>query len=1657
MSCNNRRKNFLGKVSSAEGAVATTLGGGDAAAAHQVLEGVYQRAGWEGGVAPSDKIRKQMERDATALFLEFKQAGLDLPTHSKPQPGQLVALPDFPTTCKYAAVYQTLKAARQHKPLPPLAQALVNRRDAIRSSANDAKGYHRCTNCGQFTSQYREHTCPRTATVATMERHLRHRLGVPQGCYTDSQGNNLLQDLIKEAQSNKDGLVTVYHPATGARLQATLDGALMAVRQGYLPEAWKLHPETSQVVTPKGQVVTVANPRGLPQPTPANPVEEMAVTYGLDPAWVAKVTAEKDKALSTWVHFGTALRSTKKADYNHMQALAAQKLGAETGLSAGAIYGWARRNNFNVLEVAAALKGKPGGIGVLRTDIQQNSADWQKPAPTVNPAGATSLDLGALANQAATPTPQSERELDAAFALASRVDKLGSVNWLTTNLEMNDPATEGLVAVIAGGSQNKQYDFLIGQVEGQPRNAETTLAAVLALNQAGASRLGVSDTSITKLRDAMRDQVYEEMARQNGLVATPRYTAQERREAARAFLGELANSSTLTVKAGGTVGGAPHCPTCGQFMGQNHNCPVRAMRDTAAATLAARHNLNPEAVTQWVRDHNVRLEDADTMSAFMQQDSDLLLDDVAQNVTRYSPAFSTPAATATATPQAAASPAPVTPVTPDSTASGEAAAAASSTPGDGSASFGAFVMSNFASSVSANELMKDYHLSARGAEMLDDALKAGRLSANEVAGLVQVARSLQSAEDARIGYPVNSVQIEAALNSLKANASAATPQTVELTDGSLYDMGRFTGTEFRKGHGEVPLYFNPTKTMPGFTTLPAAGEGSDDPAYWSSARTKGLYPPPPKSKGQGIKYGRTLVSAATLLADARVETLPDGKIELYDSDATWEGTGQTRQGLLAVYDPATNRAGDTLGNDNASAYQMAAIMADMALNPRNELERAFADDLNGYLSGNPAYNGLKVSDGAYIAIRDRFRRGQSFILGSKLSGGVTNCPNCGQFVGQTPHSCPTAGAAVSAQAQAQSSARTVSPQAQAQARAATAVPTLEPVQVQAPAQDEQAEAATEAVPEAAVAVDAAAAMAEAPAAVAPAPQPEQVATPVSGAVAREPIVIHTPAPQVVVQAPPPLDPQAFAAALSESLRAALAANAQTQAQPQPAPSGATNEELKAALDKMSEAIAALANRKPSEAEERMVAALDKMTDKMNDLTAPVAYYQPPAQAEGADGAAVPAPVPVPVVQAPAPAPAPATAPNAAAGPRERIPAPPAPERPALDERSKTGFAVDHILKYVEPVEAPDPYLMSVAPELGGQRLDPLPQYFQDLDPNYEISDDSEKAIRTVATSLQIAWNPDPAKRPKGTQFRAFAFGGTAGTGKNTTARQIAASLRLPYYEMTINKDTSLQEEIGQTVLATDPATGATVSRAQLGKLGQAAASGAVICVNELVKANPGILGALQTMMEDGYIEVAGTEAGLAGGRIPVHPSTVFIGTFNPGYDGAAPRPDGALLSRMQTLIMNAPSVDDQARRLGSEMARLFGSEVSDGAGKDDTVAKRVMAQEYKNQNPAKISKKRMETAAAFVEDIRKLAQEKVIAETSKHPAEPTPREAARFLAISEATGDPTLALEAFKVYCDPGESFDMQWSQVKQVFADHYGSDGQALNRHEAGQGPKTY
>lgn len=153
------------------------------------------------------------------------------------------------------------------------------------------------------------------------------------------------------------------------------------------------------------------------------------------------------------------------------------------------------------------------------------------------------------------------------------------------------------------------------------------------------------------------------------------------------------------------------------------------------------------------------------------------------------------------------------------------------------------------------------------------------------------------------------------MNAYQARQGILTQQTqtnaaeVTLTGGQVYDLGHFVGTEFRKNDARGSFVEVGGKRY-------AVYARSQNPADKSIARGRFA------TDTSDIVIGRTLPAAIGILAEGRVAE-SNGKIEVYD------GNG----GLLAVYDPSTNTAGDTRGSSNASAEQMAAVLAYRMLYP----------------------------------------------------------------------------------------------------------------------------------------------------------------------------------------------------------------------------------------------------------------------------------------------------------------------------------------------------------------------------------------------------------------------------------------------------------------------------------------------------------------------------------------------------------------------------------------------------------------------------------------------------------------------------------------------------------------------------------------------------
>jgi hypothetical protein len=379
---------------------------------------------------------------------------------------------------------------------------------------------------------------------------------------------------------------------------------------------------------------------------------------------------------------------------------------------------------------------------------------------------------------------------------------------------------------------------------------------------------------------------------------------------------------------------------------------------------------------------------------------------------------------------------------------------------------------------------------------------------------------------------------------------------------------------------------------------------------------------------------------------------------------------------------------------------------------------------------------------------------------------------------------------------------------------------------------------------------------------------------------------------------------------------------------------------------------------------------------------------------------------------------------------------------------------EHVFASVT-LPAPDPYLLAVPKNVGGDLYEPIEEFIPDLDLNYEVNAETEKILRSISAMLQAG----DGKAGRGWS-RAFGLYGPPGTGKNTLARQLAAAIQtidsdgnitpgMNYVEANITPESSMQELIGTTVLETDPETGNTISRAKLGKLGLAAAMGSVICVNEIVR-NPKLATALQSMLEDGEIQIDSPEQGLI--RIPVHPATVFFATWNPGNEGDPDRPAAAPLSRMIPFRMSRPSVEEQASRARAFIANLHGSK---NTSSGESRRKEIIQEDYKIPKDWAPSQDEVMAATQFVNEVALLAEggigERQIGLNSDTTTAPGPRQLTRFLMLGKTVGW-VQALDSLKITCDQDSMFADQWRMVQERFEAHFGRDGQAVTRRQPGQ-----
>jgi hypothetical protein len=356
--------------------------------------------------------------------------------------------------------------------------------------------------------------------------------------------------------------------------------------------------------------------------------------------------------------------------------------------------------------------------------------------------------------------------------------------------------------------------------------------------------------------------------------------------------------------------------------------------------------------------------------------------------------------------------------------------------------------------------------------------------------------------------------------------------------------------------------------------------------------------------------------------------------------------------------------------------------------------------------------------------------------------------------------------------------------------------------------------------------------------------------------------------------------------------------------------------------------------------------------------------------------------------------------------------PPRVERKGVQKPEGAQNEVEKILNGIT-MSAPDLYLDNVPPEWGGQKAVPLPENVPDWKPDdqYEMGQQERTIYNMMALQLR--------KKSKKPTNRAFGLYGPAGTGKNTIARMLAASLQcddgkhgLPYYEINITPDMDIAQAIGEVTLTTDE-NGSTVSRVRLGPLGEMAASGGVAAINEIVR-SPKLATALQSIIEDGEISIPTPEGGTY--KIPVHPSAIFIATWNPGYEGDADRPAQAFLSRITALPLNYPDKDEQIRRVKTH---------------------------FEKEGLEMPKEEILDAAVGFWNELRLLTgstgQTPQVGAFSPTRTTPGPRELARFLEYGTQAGWEQ-ALLTLDIICDQDAEYkETQRNILRDRFEAHFG------------------
>lgn len=235
-------------------------------------------------------------------------------------------------------------------------------------------------------------------------------------------------------------------------------------------------------------------------------------------------------------------------------------------------------------------------------------------------------------------------------------------------------------------------------------------------------------------------------------------------------------------------------------------------------------------------------------------------------------------------------------------------------------------------------------------------------------------------------------------------------------------------------------------------------------------------------------------------------------------------------------------------------------------------------------------------------------------------------------------------------------------------------------------------------------------------------------------------------------------------------------------------------------------------------------------------------------------------------------------------------------------------------------------------------------------PYFIMTNTARNQTREVASRMGIGGNPN---KPELQKLKTIGWYGPPGTGKDTLAREIAAYLRIPFFEFDLGQGYDLLELIGGTGLRAN--NGATETVAVEGPLTAAAKIGSIIAINEVVNVDGIQLSVLHAMLQERKIFIPTAEPAnsetltRSHHTVPVHVDTFFVFTWNPDLrnpDRQMPPP--ALLDRLRARRYDADSEEDEAKKLAAMLSYALDKHINIEAIRKDVRFIRELRRSYEN-------------------------------------------------------------------------------------------------------------